>query len=318
MTAFAPSQRRVGGNLPAAGELQGFAVQCLFGIPVHACTMAEAVAACDRAVAARERLTIGVVNAAKVVHLRHDPELRQAVLSCDLILADGQAVVWASRLLKRPLPERVAGIDLFTELLAQAEAKGQRVYFLGGTRQVLADMLGRLRRDHPRLDVAGTQDGYFPPDSAGRVAEQIRQADVDLLFVGMSSPGKERFLDAWGTQTRARVLHGVGGSFDVLSGKTRRAPALWQRLGLEWLYRLLQEPGRLWRRYLVTNVQFLLLTALELVRPQPAYARPFPIPTRMVVVVEPASVALHVPAPRTPTTLDQEAAAPIHAQESRS
>ena len=318
MNAVAPSQRDVGGSRPAAVQLQGVAVERLFGIPVHACTMAEAVAACDRAIAARERLTIGVVNAAKIVHLRHDPELRQAVLSCDLILADGQAVVWASRLLRRPLPERVAGIDLFTELLAQAETKGQRVYFLGGTRQVLADMLGRLRRTHPRLDVAGTQDGYFPPESAGRVAEQIRQADVDLLFVGMSSPGKERFLDGWGTQTRARVLHGVGGSFDVLSGKTRRAPARWQRLGLEWLYRLLQEPGRLWRRYLVTNVQFLLLTALELVRPQPAYARPVPSATRTVVVRTPGSIDLHIPAPRTPTTIDLDAAPPTHPQESRS
>ncbi len=119
--------------------------------------------------------------------------LRQAVCGCDIVLADGQAVVWASRLLGRPLPERVTGIDLFTELLGQAAARGDRVYFLGARAEVGQAMIAEVRRRHPELVIAGYRDGYFGPEQDGEVADSIKQTSPDLLFIGMSSPRKELF-----------------------------------------------------------------------------------------------------------------------------
>jgi N-acetylglucosaminyldiphosphoundecaprenol N-acetyl-beta-D-mannosaminyltransferase len=166
------------------------------------------------------------------------------VTECDMVLADGQAVVWASRVLGSPLPERVAGIDLFTELLAEATRRGYRVYFLGARPDVLARMLDEVSRRFPTLCVAGARDGYYQAGQEAEVAGDICRSRADILFVGMSSPRKEVFLSKWGTATQARVVHGVGGSFDVLAGLTRRAPAWWQDHGLEWLYRARQEPVR--------------------------------------------------------------------------
>ena len=237
----------------------------ILGVPVHAMTRESVLAMCEHAVDSRTQLNISVVNAAKLVHMRHDEHLRRAVLGADLVLADGQSVVWAGRLLRQPLHERVTGIDLFLDLLDRAERHGYTVYFLGGMPPVLQTMLARLRERYPRLRVCGHRDGYFPVEESGAVAEQIRAADPDLLFVGMSSPRKEIFLETWGEHIGARVRHGVGGSFDIVAGLTRRAPASWQRLGLEWLYRVKQEPRRLWKRYLTTNVVFLWLLARDLV-----------------------------------------------------
>lgn len=242
----------------------------LFGVRIDALTMDQTVERCLRAVRDREPLEIGVVNAAKLVGMRRDARLAEAVTGCGLVLADGQAVVWASRLLRAPLPERVAGIDLFTRLLAAAETEGIPVYFLGARAQVLDRMLDRLRHGFPDLVVAGHRDGYFTDDEQPAVADAVHDSGAAMLFLGMTSPKKEIFTAGYGKQTGVQLVHGVGGSFDVLAGVTRRAPRAWQRLGLEWLYRLLQEPRRLARRYLTTNAAFAWMTARELLRPTPA------------------------------------------------
>jgi len=238
----------------------------LFGVAVDALTMTQAVERCRAAVEHGDHLSIGVVNAAKIVTMERDPQLRAAVAGCDMVLADGQSVVWASRLLRSPLPERVAGVDLFFRLLAEASERGYRVYFLGARPDVLATMLDEVARRFPGLKVAGARDGYFQAADERQVAEEIERSGADLLFAGMSSPRKELFLSQWGDATRARVVHGVGGSFDVLAGVTRRAPIGWQRIGLEWLYRLLQEPRRLGPRYLKTNLAFMALVARHATR----------------------------------------------------
>lgn len=228
--------------------------------------MSQALEICRMHIGARRRLMIGVVNAAKLVNMKRDALLRESVVSADVIFADGMAPVWASRILGRPLPERVAGIDLFSNLLSLAERDGFSAYFLGAEPGVLGEMLERVQRTYPHLRVAGSADGYFADDESADVAERIRQSRCDMLFVGMSSPKKERFLARWGPGLDVPVCHGVGGSFDVLAGKVRRAPRLWQRLGLEWLYRVVQEPRRMWRRYLETNILFLLMLLGELLR----------------------------------------------------
>ena len=241
-------------------------IRDLFGIPVAALTMSEAVAVVDRAIASRERLLVGVVNAAKVVNMRRDEQLRDAVLSSELILADGFAVVAAARMLGRPLPERVAGIDLMCAILEHGRSRGYRVFCLGATADVLGMAERAIAQRYPGVELVGRQHGYFTAGEEPRIAAAIRASRADILFVAMTSPRKEQFLAAWGPEIGVPVCHGVGGSFDVLAGKVRRAPESWQRLGLEWLYRVCQEPRRLWKRYLVTNSLFLGLLLKELCR----------------------------------------------------
>jgi N-acetylglucosaminyldiphosphoundecaprenol N-acetyl-beta-D-mannosaminyltransferase len=246
--------------------------QTLFGVELDPLTMDETVERCLDAVRDGRQLEIGVVNAAKLVNMRRDPRLAEAVSGCDLVLADGQAVVWAGKVLRAPLPERVAGIDLFLRLLAEAEAAGISVYFLGAKEEVLEEMLRRVADRFPGLKVAGSRNGYFDDSQQEEIAENIARSGAQMLFLGMTSPKKEIFTAAHGERTGARVVHGVGGSFDILAGVTKRAPASWQRLGVEWLYRALQEPRRLGKRYLTTNTAFLLMTAREFIRSTPSTA----------------------------------------------
>jgi N-acetylglucosaminyldiphosphoundecaprenol N-acetyl-beta-D-mannosaminyltransferase len=258
-----PGPALVGGNRRRA----------LFGLPIDNVTLDEAVAICTDAIDRRHTVRIGVVNAAKLASSRHDPSLRNALVDCDLVVADGQSVVWASALLDRRLPERVAGIDLFERLLDAADWRGDALYLLGATPEVLAAVEERIRRDWPGARVVGSHHGYFAPEDAPAVVEHIRDCHPDLLFIATSSPMKERFIAQWASEIDVAVLHGVGGSFDVMAGRTRRAPLAYQRLGMEWAYRLLQEPRRLWRRYLTTNMAFLALVVKELLAPTPPVRR---------------------------------------------
>jgi len=251
--------------------------QLLFGLYLEPLRMDEVIQRCHTALVTRSKLLLGVLNAAKVVNLRSDALLRDSLLECNMLLADGQSIVWASRLLGRPLPERIAGIDIFEQLLALAHREGRSIYLLGAQPDVLRMLETRLQERFPGLKVAGRHDGYFKVNESAAIAAEIRASGADMLFLGMASPKKEIFLGSYGATLNVPILHGVGGSFDILAGITRRAPAIWQRAGMEWAYRLLQEPRRLWWRYLKTNTAFLLLTARELVHPARAFR-----PTRSI------------------------------------
>jgi N-acetylglucosaminyldiphosphoundecaprenol N-acetyl-beta-D-mannosaminyltransferase len=243
----------------------------LFGLNMNALTMTQVLEVCDDALRTRVPLTIGVVNAAKIVNIRGNAVLRDSLLECDLILADGQSVVWASKVLRHPLPERVAGIDLFEQLLGKASDEHRRVYFLGARSDVLELMRQQVLERFPGLTIAGMRDGYFTDAESEQVAKEIAAAGADMLFLGITSPKKEIFLGRFGSVLATPVQHGVGGSFDILAGVTKRAPERWQRSGFEWLYRLRQEPRRLWRRYARTNTAFVALTVKEMFRPSPGY-----------------------------------------------
>ena len=236
----------------------------ILGCPIDRLGMADTLAAIERAIAAGRYTQHMAINAAKLVAMQDDPKLCQIIDGCGLVSADGQSVVWASRLLGDPLPERVAGIDLMDALLELAERRGYRVYFLGARAEVLERAVERLQERYPRLQVAGARDGYFTDDEAPEVCDAIRASHADVLFVAMSSPRKEYFLGEYGPDLGVPFVMGVGGSIDVIAGMTRRAPAAWQRLGLEWLFRLLQEPRRMFRRYAVTNTRFIALVGLAL------------------------------------------------------
>ena len=240
--------------------------QEVLGAPLQAMTMDAVLDLVDATIAARAQLRIGVVNAAKLVNMRRDPTLSRDVLASDIVLADGMAVVWASRVLGRPLPERIPGIDLMFEVLRQGSERGYRVFFFGATEEVLQRVTARVAADYPGVVIAGQRNGYYRPDEEEAVAAQIHAARPDVLFVAMTSPRKEHFMARWSERLDVAVWHGVGGSFDVMAGKVQRAPDRWQRLGLEWLYRVRQEPRRLWRRYLVTNTLFCAMVAAEWAR----------------------------------------------------
>lgn len=205
-----------------------------------------------------------VINAGKVVMAHDNPQLADSINRADIVNADGMAVVWAGRFLGAPVPERVAGIDLMEALLGEAEARAWPVYFLGARREVLDRFLSTVRDRYPSLIVAGASDGYFA--DAHCVAEQVRSSGARLLFLGMSSPMKEQFVAAHSEDLGPLLSFGVGGSFDVWAGETSRAPRWMQNAGLEWLYRLLQEPGRMWKRYLVGNARFIALAVGERMR----------------------------------------------------
>lgn len=240
----------------------------ILGCSIDRLDLAETVATVERIIASRRFTQHMSINAAKLVAMHHDPKLSGIVGACGLVNADGQSVVWASKLLGDPLPERVAGIDLMGALLALAEKRGYRVYFLGARAEVLERAIERLREKHPSLQVAGARDGYYAEEESADVAAEIRAARADILFVAMTSPRKEYFLGEYGEQLGVPFVMGVGGSVDVAAGITRRAPAIWQRLGMEWLFRLLQEPRRMFRRYAVTNARFMGLVARALVSGQ--------------------------------------------------
>jgi N-acetylglucosaminyldiphosphoundecaprenol N-acetyl-beta-D-mannosaminyltransferase len=202
------------------------------------------------------------VNVSKLVDARADPELRAAIESCTMVSIDGAGLVWGARLLGCPVPERVAGIDLFARLVAFAADEGVPVYFLGAREEVVCRTASNFQARHPALKVAGFHDGYFR-GREGEIVTRIRESGARMVFVGMTSPLQEFFMTTWGPQLGISYVMGVGGSFDVISGMKKRAPLFVQKVGLEWLFRLVQEPGRLGRRYLVSNTVFAALLVRE-------------------------------------------------------
>jgi N-acetylglucosaminyldiphosphoundecaprenol N-acetyl-beta-D-mannosaminyltransferase len=189
--------------------------------------------------------------------------LRESIVNCDIINADGQAIVWASQFLKVPLPERVPGIDLMENLVKLAKEKNYRIFFLGAKENVVKQVVHLYSSRYGCEIIAGYRNGYFSHDEEEKVARQIADSKASILFVAMTSPKKEIFLNTYKNVIKAPFIMGVGGSFDVVSGVVKRAPLWMQNNGLEWFYRLLQEPRRMWKRYLVGNSEFIYLILKE-------------------------------------------------------
>ena len=238
----------------------------VLGAPLDPLTLADCLALADDAVANRRRIVHTAVNAAKVVRMRDDDELRTAVWSSDVSTADGEPLVWAARLLGRPIPERVAGIDLMEALLEHAARRGYKVYLLGAREHVVAAAAAEIERRHPDIEIVGYRDGYFSPDDDAHVAAEVAAAGPDLLFVALETPRKELFLAKQRDVLAVPFAMGVGGAFDVLAGRRERAPRWAQRLGLEWAFRMKQEPRRLARRYLRGNAEFVALLLAAVAR----------------------------------------------------
>ncbi len=230
----------------------------MFGIPMHAWTMKESVRLIKNRLLERKFTSHSVVNVAKLVNMQTDTELSKSVTTCDIVNIDGAGLVIAGRLMGKQIPERVAGIDLFYKLLAMAEAENISVYLLGAKQNVITRTVQQLQHDYPDIDIAGFHHGYFS-DYEQRVVGDIARSGANMLFVAISSPKKEIFINRWKSVLNVQFVMGVGGTFDVVAGKVKRAPTFMQNLGLEWLYRIIQEPGRMWKRYLVTTSKFICM-----------------------------------------------------------
>ncbi len=227
----------------------------LMNCPMDVASMGETVSLIDEAVAADRFTQHVVVNVAKIVNMQRDPQLDASVRECDIINIDGMGVVLGARMLGHDVPERVAGVDLFHELLAMSANKGYSVYLLGAKEEVVGETARRVQQLYPGLKLAGYHHGYFWDDEEAMV-NKVRESGAQLLFVAITSPKKENFINRWRDQLGVTFVMGVGGTFDVVAGKVKRAPLWMQKWGLEWLYRVIQEPRRMWKRYLVTNSKF--------------------------------------------------------------
>ena len=232
----------------------------LLGTPVHNLTMQETLALIEATIDRKEHIHHTVVNAGKIVAMHENPELRESVINADLINADGQAVVWASRILGKPLKERVAGIDLMENLVALAHRNGYKVFFFGAKEEIVKKVVEQYSQKYNASLIAGYRNGYFSKEEEAGIARQIADSGAQILFVAITSPKKENFL----YQNRevlqpVNFIMGVGGSFDVVAGFVKRAPNWMQTTGLEWLNRVYQEPCRMLKRYLVGNTKFIKL-----------------------------------------------------------
>ena len=239
---------------------------------MHSITMADTVSAIKSRLFEKKFTQHVVVNVAKLVNMQKDPQLKASVESCDIINIDGIGVVLGARLLGEKVPERVAGVDLFEELLEMAEREQFSIFLLGATDNVVAETARRVQDKYPRLPLAGFHHGYFFNKECGEgeeaVVERIKASGARMLFVAITSPKKENFINKWQNQLGVDFVMGVGGTFDVVAGKVSRAPLWMQKYGLEWFYRVIQEPRRMWKRYLITNTKFawLLLKARILLK----------------------------------------------------
>tara|TARA_R100001369_G_C3325493_1_gene169670 strand:+ start:4743 stop:5498 length:756 start_codon:yes stop_codon:yes gene_type:complete len=227
-------------------------------------SMAETISLVKETIETQKSINLTDINAGKIIQIKDDPNMQKYVADSDVIQADGQAVIWASRFLNKPLKERVAGIDLVHHLAEMAYKNGFKIFLFGAKEEVVKKVKEKFSNEFNSTLIAGYRNGYFKPEDEPEIAEQISKSGAHILFVGITSPIQERFL-----YQNKEILKdvnfkmGVGGSFDVISGKTKRAPQWMQKSGLEWFYRFLQEPKRMWKRYLVGNTKFIMLVFKE-------------------------------------------------------
>ncbi|PCI06714.1 MAG: glycosyltransferase [Flavobacteriaceae bacterium] len=227
-------------------------------------SMQETLAIIDESISKDKQIHHVVVNAGKIVAMQKDLQLRKSVNESDVINADGQAVVWASKILSKPLKERVAGIDLMVNLVELAHQKNYKIFFFGAKEEVVKKVVDRYSKEYSSNLIAGYRNGYFKKEEEQNIAKQISESGANILFVAISSPTKENFLyENKALLSKVNFVMGVGGSFDVVAGKVKRAPLWMQKNGLEWFYRFAQEPKRMWKRYLVGNYKFLMLVLKE-------------------------------------------------------
>ena len=230
------------------------------GIPLDNLSMSETLDRIENSISNNKQIHHCVINAGKFVKMQNDKKLLASVINSDIINADGMGIVWAARFLGHEIKERVAGIDLMENLVELAHKKEFKCFFLGAKEQVVKKIVDHYSNKYSSQVIAGYRNGYFDIEEEKIIIDQIIKSRPNFLFVAMTSPKKEVFLNKYKAILKSvNLIMGVGGSFDVISGEIKRAPLFMQKLGLEWFYRFAQEPRRMWRRYLIGNLEFIII-----------------------------------------------------------
>lgn len=222
----------------------------IFGVPISKLGMSETVQMLAEAVESGRPHQIITANPIMVMMALEQPSYMAMMKRAEIIVPDGAGVVWASGYVGNPVKEKVAGIELVHELAKMAEHTGWRMYLVGASGEVVAAAAEKLKEKYPRLQLVGYRDGFFGENQDRDVIREIREAKPDILLVGRSADKQEPWIDRYKEELNVPIIMGVGGSFDVISGKLKRAPNFWIKLRLEWFYRLMQEPWR-YKRMLV-------------------------------------------------------------------
>lgn len=217
----------------------------VLGVPFDNVSMEEAVERALELIHARSGRYVVTPNPEIVMNAREDPALRRAVEQAALVLPDGVGVIYGAKILGTPLKEKTPGIDFAAGVMERLSGNGGSVFLLGAKPGVAEQAGVNLRARYPGLKIAGTHDGYFTEDAP--IVEQINQAKPDMLLVCLGSPKQELWMERYAGTLQVGLMAGLGGSLDVFAGVVERAPERWQKLGLEWLYRLMKEPKRIGR-----------------------------------------------------------------------
>jgi N-acetylglucosaminyldiphosphoundecaprenol N-acetyl-beta-D-mannosaminyltransferase len=234
------------------------------GIPVDAITMQETLNLIVGAIISKKQIHHTVINAGKVVSMLDDKELAKSVIEADLINADGQSIVWAANFLGISIPERVAGIDLMENLVELSFKNNYKCFFFGAKNKVVKEIVRKYSVLYCESIIAGFRNGFYQKKNERQIVDQIIQSNANILFVAITSPKKEIFLNKYKEELKnINLIMGVGGSFDVISGQVSRAPIIMRKYGLEWFFRFLQEPSRMWKRYFYGNSIFLFIVFRE-------------------------------------------------------
>lgn len=192
-----------------------------------------------------ERLhTVFTPNSEIIMAAYRDPEFCKMLNSADLLTADGIGVVYASKMLKRPINERAAGYDIARRVLEKLNYTDHKLFLFGGKPGVAEEAAANLRKEYKELNIAGTRNGYFKPEEEEEIVDQINDSGADIVFVCLGAPKQEKWINAHKNELRVKVAMGIGGSLDVFAGRVERAPDFWCKIGMEWFYRLVKEPWR--------------------------------------------------------------------------
>lgn len=235
----------------------------VMGVPIDPYTISQTVERTRSFIESGSFAHLVGVNADKILQMRDDPRMDAIVRRCEIVNADGASMVMAAKRFGVWVPERVPGIDLMYQLLDLAQREGYGVYLLGAKPEVLEAASSRIRRAYPCLSIVGMRDGYFPYEEYDQVAQDVSDSGADIVLVGITSPKKEALIERFRDLGMRGAYVGVGGSFDVASGLIPRAPLWMQRMGLEWVFRMIKEPRRLFKRYMIGNVRFMKLLHAE-------------------------------------------------------
>lgn len=233
----------------------------IFGVPIHRVTMIEAVEILKGYLKEDRIHIVATPNAEIIMMAQKDEEYKKILNETDLNVPDGSGVVFASKVFNKPLKERVAGFDLMMEFIKWASHKDVSIYLLGAKPEVVEKAQSNLKNLYPSLKIVGFYHGYFNEKEEENIIEDINKRAAQVLFVALGAPKQEKWIYKNKEKLKVKIAMGVGGSFDVIAGKAKRAPEIYRKLGLEWLYRLIQEPWRYKRMSALPKFAFKVLLA---------------------------------------------------------